>query len=87
MPGFSFAEGGYVPLGPSGVTVANSELDVYIFIGFVLDLFVCDGSHGLWMHGMHGYMATWLSSNGNSIGDPFVVLADREERLNLGRRH
>jgi len=30
MPGFSFAEGGYVPLGPSGVTVANSELDVYI---------------------------------------------------------
>jgi hypothetical protein len=54
---------------------------------FSLDLFVCDGSHGLWMHGMHGYMATWLSSNGNSIGDPFVVLADREERLNLGRRH
>ena len=39
MPGFLFAEGGYVPLGPSGVTVANSELDVYIFqyifIGFV----------------------------------------------------
>ena len=54
---------------------------------FSLDLFVCDGSHGLWMHGMHSCMATWLSSNGNSIGDPFVVLADREERLNLGRRH
>jgi len=77
MPGFSFAEDGYVPLGPSGVTVANSELDVYIS----LDLLVCDGSHGLWMHGMHGYMATWLSSNGNSSGDLFVVLADREERL------
>ena len=30
MPGFSFAEGGYVPLGPSGVKVANSELEVYI---------------------------------------------------------
>jgi len=44
-------------------------------------LFVCDGSHGLWMHGMHGYMATWLSSNGNSSGDLFVVLADREEPL------
>jgi hypothetical protein len=48
---------------------------------FSLDLFVCDGSHGLWMHGMHGYMATWLSSNGNSSGNLFVVLADREERL------
>jgi len=76
MPGFSFAEGGYVPLGPSGVTVANSEFGcVY------LDLFVCDGSHGLWMHGMHGYMVTWLSLNGNSSGNLFVVLADREERL------
>ena len=75
MPGFSFAEGGYVPLGPSGVTVANSEFGcVY------LDLFVCDGSHGLWMHGMHGYMATWLSSNENSSGNRFVVLADWEER-------
>jgi hypothetical protein len=42
---------------------------------------VCDGLHGLWMHGMHGYMATWLSSNGNSSGDLFVVLADWEERL------
>jgi hypothetical protein len=30
MPGFSFAEGGYVPLDPSGVTVANSELEVYL---------------------------------------------------------
>ena len=44
---------------------------------FSLDLFVCDGSHGLWMHGMHGYMATWLSLS----GDLFVVLADWEERL------
>jgi hypothetical protein len=35
------------------------------------------------MHGMHGYMATWLSSNGNSSGDLFVVLADQEERLEL----
>jgi len=78
MPGFSFAKGGYVPLGPSGVTVANSEFGcVY------LDLFVCDGSYGLWMHGMHGYMDTWLSSNGNSSGDLFVVLADQEERLEL----
>ena len=42
---------------------------------------MCDGSHGLWMHGMHGNMATWLSSNGNSSGDLFVVLADQEERL------
>jgi len=30
---------------------------------------------------MHGYMVTWLSSNGSSSGDLFVVLADREERL------
>ena len=30
---------------------------------------------------MHGYMATWLNSNGRSSGDLFVVLADREERL------
>jgi len=30
---------------------------------------------------MHGYMATWLSSNGNSSGNLFVVLADQEERL------
>jgi len=81
MPGFSFAEGGYVPLGPSGVTVANSELDVYILHWIRLDTFVCDGSHGLWMHEMHGYMTTWLSSNGNSSGDLFVVLADQEERL------
>jgi len=29
---------------------------------------------------MHGYMATWLSSNGYSSGDLFVVLADWEER-------
>jgi hypothetical protein len=50
---------------------------------FSLDLFVCDGSHGLWMHGMHGCMATWLSSNANSSGNLFVVLADREERFNL----
>ena len=48
---------------------------------FSLDSFVCDGSHGLWMHGMHGNMATLLSSNGNSSGGLFVVLADREERL------
>jgi hypothetical protein len=33
------------------------------------------------MHGMHGNMATLLSSNGNSSGGLFVVLADREERL------
>jgi hypothetical protein len=31
MPGFSFAEGGYVPLGPSGVTVANSEFGCVYF--------------------------------------------------------
>ena len=35
MPGFSFAEGGYVPLRPSEVTVANSEFDVYFYIGCV----------------------------------------------------
>ena len=33
------------------------------------------------MHGMHGNMATWLSSNGNLSGDLLVVLAYREERL------
>jgi len=32
---------------------------------------------------MHGCMATWLSSNANSSGNLFVVLADREERFNL----
>jgi hypothetical protein len=75
----SFAEGGYVPLGPSGVTVANSEFGcVY------LNLFVCDGSHGLWMHGMHGYMAQfewkfeWRSVRGTCrSGGAF----------SLGRRH
>jgi len=33
------------------------------------------------MHGINGYVATWLSSNGRLSGDLFVVLADREERL------
>jgi hypothetical protein len=33
------------------------------------------------MHGMHSYIATWLSLNGSSSGNLFVVLADHEERL------
>ena len=76
--GFSFAEGGYVPLGPSGVTVANSELDVYIFhwIRFCAincTVYGCMGCMVIWLHGSQ--------TNGGSSGDLFVVLADREERL------
>jgi len=56
MLGFSFAEGGYVPLGPSGVTVANSELDVYILHWIRLGamdctVYVCMGCMVIWLHG------------------------------------
>ena len=56
MPGFSFAEGGYVPLEPSGVMVANSKFDVYIFIRFVLcamdrTVYECMGCMVIWLHG------------------------------------
>jgi len=78
MPGFSFAEGGYVPLGPSGVMVANSELDVYIFHWIRLcamdrTVYGCMGCMVIWLHGSVRIR--------NSSGNLFVVLADREERL------
>jgi hypothetical protein len=58
--GFSFAEGGYVPLGPSGVTMANSELDVYIFqyifhwirlCAMDRTVYECMGCMVIWLHG------------------------------------
>ena len=55
MPGFSFAEGGYVPFGPSRVTVANSELDdVYTWICLcAMDrtVYGCMGCMVIWLHG------------------------------------
>jgi len=86
MPGFSFAEGGYVPLGPSGVTVANSELDVYILHWIRLcamdrTVYGCMGCMVIWLY---GYMAQfewkieWRSVCGTCrSGGAF----------NLGRRH
>ena len=83
MPGFLFAEGGYVPLGPSGVTVANSKLDVYIFIGFICVRWIAR-SMDAWDAWLYGYMAQfewkfeWRSVVGTCrLGGAF----------NLGRRH
>ena len=80
MPGFSFAEGGYVPLGPSGVTVANSEFGcAYFFIGFVCVRWIAR-SLDAWDAWLYGYMAQfeWRSVRGTCR----LVGA-----FNLGRRH
>jgi hypothetical protein len=51
MPGFSFGEGGYVPLGLSGVTVTNSKLDVYLHW-----MRLCAWVARFMVTWMHGYM-------------------------------
>ena len=81
MPGFSYAEGGYVPLGPSGWLIPS--LDVYIFIGFVCVRWIVR-SMDAWDAWLYGYMAQfkwkfeWQSVRGTCrLGGAF----------NLGRRH
>ena len=83
MPGFSFAEGGYVPLRPSEVTVANSELDVYFYIGCVWLRWVARFMDA-WDAWLYGYMAQferkfeWQSVHGTfRLGGAY----------DLGRRH
>jgi len=51
MPGFSFGEGGYVPLGLSGVTVTLSKLDVYLHW-----MRLCAWVARFMVTWMHGYM-------------------------------